>query len=446
MPRASRRPRAETLTVGVFCGPWNTGQASPDGAILGFADVEHALNAALSGNPQFNLVELDLALFVADFPAPQFDGIDVVYANCGPLAALLFHLREKHRLRFAIIREVRTLGWIGYAFQEYIAARSEHAAGDLCVHVSRYSQALWRTFRPQSHDLFFYPLLRARRNRPQRCASDAALRCGFFSRISADKGLAYLPAIFERLLAAGWPIRELVACGVLEDAGLLEHCRRKLAGLGIALTYRGPLAHSEALAQVAAVDAIIFPSVSSFEAGGRVVLEAYQLGKPVIASDYCAARDVLQPEYRIPLLLNGTTSGSGAHAFPIAQLALENWCAPPWAPGGFIEEHCARFRYHEDDVLNLLSAPRAPATRPAHPEKAPRMMWHWEETDRRSPAAWSEEIRQALAATCRDRRDLLDLGGAFKRSLLATGFDPQVSFYFDAPTSERNSSNFPLRN
>ena len=72
----------------MFGGPWDTCQKSPDGAIVGFADVEHALTAALSGNPHFNLVQLDLALFVADHPAPQFDGIDVIYANCGPLAAL----------------------------------------------------------------------------------------------------------------------------------------------------------------------------------------------------------------------------------------------------------------------------------------------------------------------------------------------------------------------
>ena len=423
----SRRKTFSTITVAIFGGLWDTGHRAQDGAIHGFADAEQAVRRVLDDGG-LRIVSLDISDFMGTGLARRLADVDIVYANCGPIAALLFQMRESMRLNFHIYREVRTLGWIGYAFQEFIANRMQRA-DDLCLHVSRYSQALWNEFRPQEGNRLYYPVLRNARGKARIVTrSRHALRCGFFSRMSSDKGLGFVPGIMERLIHAGWPVRELVACGTLEDAALLEQCGRQLARIGVELNYLGELPYGEAMHHLARVDAVLFPSISSFEALGRIVLEAYKLGKLVIGSDYCAGHEVLCPEFRIPLRMDKPARGSGAVAFPIATLDLEKWTAPPYQANSFIDDNCVPFRYRKTDLLDLLFRRHSSVAQPARPRGAPQLIWHWQDCERWSPNLWCENVRRALAMTCHDRRDLLDLGGAFKRSLLSVGFDPEVSF------------------
>jgi hypothetical protein len=108
------------ITVAVFVGPWATGHRAQDGAVYGFADVEDAVCHAL-GNSNYRIVRLDITDFLRNDLTQRLAGVDAVFANCGPIAALLFQLREAKQLSMSIYREVRTLGWVGYAFQEFVA-------------------------------------------------------------------------------------------------------------------------------------------------------------------------------------------------------------------------------------------------------------------------------------------------------------------------------------
>ena len=440
MPNTPGRTRSDPLAVGVFAGPWDSGHTSQDGAVLGFADAERALHAALGADRRFRIVELDLGLFLADDPARALSGVDLVYGNCGPLAALLLHLRQAAGLDFALVREVRTLGWIGYAFQEYVAAGLQRP-GDLCLHVSAYSCRVWSGVRPAA-DRFFYPMLReAAAEAEVGRAGRRGLACGYFSRISADKGFDQLAPIVGRLRDAGWPLARLLACGPVEDMQLLQRCERALRAMGVEFTYHDELDYRSAMRLMRSVDLVLFPSVSSFEAAGRVVLEAYQRGKPVVGSDYCASHDTLRPEFRIPLRFDGAASGGSAHAFPVARLALERWQPPRPDDPCFLAAQCERYRYRPDDVRQLLQPPGMDDG--AGPASDVRMEWRFPRAGARLVRDWCEQAWERLRRSCRDRRDLLDLGGAFKRSLIAAGFDPPVSFYPAGSTSERNSSNLP---
>ena len=74
-------------------------------------------------------------------------GCDAVYANCGPWAALLYLVREREQLDVRIIREVRTVGWVGYIWQEEVAGQLERP-GDQRVFPSRYARDIWDAAAP----------------------------------------------------------------------------------------------------------------------------------------------------------------------------------------------------------------------------------------------------------------------------------------------------------
>ncbi len=351
-------------------------------------------------------------------------GVDAVFANCGPIAALLFQLREALQLKMSIYREVRTLGWVGYAFQEFVAHALQRPH-DRCLHVSDYAARVWAGIRRRTDDRVFYPMLRKARTAPAEMP-DRTLRCGYFSRISADKGIAYLPAIVRKLRDCGWPVEALTVSGASAEPGLLDRCRVELATIGVTLTHLGELGYSASLDAIASVDIVLFPSVSSVEAGGRVVLEAYNLGKHVIASDYCWGADMLQREFRIPLSLDTPVSGTSTSAFAIADLAVESWTAPVWKEECFEVDTCESFRYHAASVEHVLSAcANAPYSRRPPPIE---MRFDWDSFRSLSAMAWCERVYAILEKEYRDRGDLLDLGGAFKRSLHRAGFEPSVCF------------------
>lgn len=423
--------------VGIFRGPWESGRTARDGAVIGFADVERAVLAVDgAGSPRLRAMDLDLSLFVRPRMADALAGLDVVYANCGPMAALLFAARAAHGLDFAIVREVRTLGWIGYAFQEFVA----HALArenDVCTHTSEFSIALWQSFRGAANDIVHYPLIGPKTGPPldaatrdaPRPATRARLRCGYLGRIASDKGFAYLPAIVARLREHGWAIASLDACGDPVEAGLLDRCAGALRRAGVTLRYHGALGHARALDLMAGVDLVLFPSVSSFEAAGRVVAEAWALGKPVIAADYCLGRDMVADGFRIPLAPGEPRSGWADDAFPVAALDLDRWTPPAQRAPAFVAGRGDRYRFRPAATLGLLGcdASQPPAFATPAPDGL-ELHLDWTTFGAGTEHAWCAELRAALGRETRSRADLVDLGGAVKRSLLAIGFRPRVRF------------------
>lgn len=435
---------SDPISLGVFAGPWDTGHVARDGAVIGFSDAQQAVRRLLGtqGARGFRLVELEPSIFLADDLAGRLRGLDVVFANCGPLTAFLFAVRAREGLDFSIIREVRTLGWIGYAFQEYVACALQRPE-DVCVHVSEFCKQTWRGVRGDCNDLVYYPMLWAEpKARPSAPPEGRKLRCGFFSRLSRDKGLALVPDILAKLQRAGWPIGSLDMCGNGADPALLERVTARLGALGVMPISHGEVDYRRTAALMEGVDIVLFPSVSSYESFGRVVAEAYNLGKTTVASDFCAGRDLLAPAFRIPLSRPVAAMGAADEPFALGRLAVEEWQVPAWSDDNYRRDNCERYRFSADALLAVLERGTGPDARHADRGGAHGggdgtgtdghylgMEFDWGPVAGLSAEAWCAAVRERLTATVRSRQDLLDLGGAMKRSILEAGFRPTVAFY-----------------
>jgi glycosyltransferase involved in cell wall biosynthesis len=428
----------DTITVGVFTGPWVTGHVARDGAVLCFSDIERAVKRSLNGGAPspFHIVEIDISLFLTQDPVKGLEGMDIVYANCGPLAAFLFDVRARHDLDFTIVREVHTLGWIGYAFQEFVA-HAYHRPGDICTHPSEFSRRVWRDFRGAAGDVVYCPILWGEHGqRKSASPMGRGLRFGFFSRLSSDKGLGHVPAILARLRDGGWRLASLDLCGTCVEPGLMEKLNRDVEALGVAATYHGEVSHRRALEVMGGVDIVLFPSMSSYESCGRVVLEAYDLGKTVIATDYCAARDLLADPFRIPVNVYAPAIGTAHEPFMVGDIDLDRWVVPDWRDDNFRVADCERYRYEPSELRRLVEGLVAERNGVSGAVEADvdagneslRMKIDWDRFRSRSPADWCRDVRTHLLNSVGNRADLVDLGGVMKRSIVKAGFNPTVAF------------------
>jgi hypothetical protein len=420
--------------VGVFRDSWDTGHIAQDGAVIGFSEIELAANAeAQNIYSSLRIVELDIMTFVSSNLLKTIAPLDVIYTNCGPLASFLLYVRAKNNLRLKIIREVRTLGWIGYAFQEFVA-RELQQPDDLCIHTSNYSINTWQAFRGYCNDVLYYPMLRNTRiQRIKQIQPSSSLSCGFFSRLSRDKGFQYIPSIVIKLKNARWPILSLEICGKTEDLQLLLDCSERLRRHNIVVNYHGELNYPDATQLMKKVDVVLFPSISSYEASGRVIIEACNLGKTVISSDYCVGHDLLHPQYCIPLTENGSTTGDTYNPFPIAGLNIDAWSIPAWNETNFSIEDSEVYRYTPQgfsDIIRLEGIECSPQQRAPNVS----MNIHWDEYSNLTATQWCDRVYSKLISCYRNRADLLDLGGLMKRSILNAGFKPSVTFWKNEST------------
>ncbi len=397
--------------------------------MLGFADIERAAHkaGADAGPGDWRIVSLDVADFLTGGLPAQLAKLDVVYANCGPLAALLFELRAAHRLDFRIVREVRTLGWVGYAFQEFVARELERP-GDVCAHVSNYCRDVWAPLGTARRAVQHYPLLNSHRRARPHSPPPAAdgVRCGFFSRVSGDKGFQFVPDIIRRMRDAGWAIAALDMCGSDADGGAFtRRTGAEIEKLGVAVDYLGELDYRRTIRTMNAVDIVLFPSISSIESLGRVIVEAAARGKMIVASDYCGAHDILPAANLIPLSIAGEVSGDSPDAFPIGTLDLDNWTPP--RPEDAQPARYEDFVYSRDKFLDVLASGEAEDTGKVT-GGALAMAFDWEALAQRSARDWCAGVARRLESEAGSRADLLDLGGAMKRAMIAEGFAPEVTF------------------
>lgn len=408
--------------VGVFSGPWDTGWAARDGAVLGFEDVFQAFSSAAQAG-EIELLTADIGIFRDYTHIRRFlAGCDAVYANCGPWAALLYLVREREQLDVRIIREVRTVGWVGYIWQEEVARHLERP-GDQRVFPSRYARDLWDAAAPAvSCSRVYYPIVRRTAGQPPVVARSSGT-VGFFSVLSLDKGFDYLPGVIASMLAGGHRIDRLVLAGEQADAALYDSVVDKLAGRGVAVDFRGGLPNSEVRKLMAECDCIFFLSVSSIESLGRVIIEASEQGVPVLTTDFGAARDLVATDYRIPVKYLSAASGPSNSAFPVAQLDLRHW-----QPPARLSTDACYLPSVGDYLVDARTLPAVLLPPPA------------ELQSRHRPLAFSIQRPVdglQLANSLLDELDvigaaplheLLDLGGALKRFLLSRGYNPRVSF------------------
>ena len=410
--------------VGFFQGPWDTGTIARDGGVHGFRNIELTIRRMCRRGLIHSATPLENLMFAKPPRRRQLADLDVIYANAGPVTTLLMLYRELMGLDFRIVREVRTLGWIGYAFQEFVAS-SLARPDDLRVHTSAYSAGIWNRALPD-RDLFYYPLFREAPT-PEPHREIPAKRTAFFgSRVAEDKGFHYLPAILEKLNENSWNIANLTVCGDLDGNLINAETFSRMKRRGVSVDNHGPQSRGQAIRLMSASHLVLFPSVSSFESAGRVVAEAWALGKPVIASDFCSGHDLVRETHRIPLQSGSFRQGTTEQPFAVADLDLDRWIAPDPDVPAFMDDHCRRYEADPDQLQGMLEG--RIGGKVTFGESNMAMRWEWPELDRDRAMEWCGRVNDLVERGFRDRADLTNPGGLFKRALIESGFAPTVGF------------------
>lgn len=281
------------------------GHPGKDGANFAYTEVARLLgeSSEVRARPH-DLVEL----FRSDEAAREaLTGCDVVVATVGPHAYLYFYLRERLGLDFTIVRDARTALWNGYLQQEALSAPYLRP-GDVLYHSSRYSLALYSMLFPglaASTQAVCYPLLRWF---PEELAgswtgsgSSGPTRIGFVGRLTDDKNHSQAISLQRELGRRAPGAFELVAIG--------EGARRGgPAGPPVpGYTWRPPVDRARLWQDYREMDVLFFPSTSSLETFGRVLVEASFIGTPVMASTHAAASELLPAESLLPTALREDT-------------------------------------------------------------------------------------------------------------------------------------------
>lgn len=110
----------------------------------------------------------------------------------------------------------------------------------------------------------------------------------FVGAVRKGKGVDIAIQAFERF-SGGAHNAELTVVG---EGPLLDELRRKYAGEDANITFTGQISHEEALTILAEADALVLPSKK--EGIPRVILEAFEIGVPVVASRRGGITEVVQ--------------------------------------------------------------------------------------------------------------------------------------------------------
>lgn len=360
--------------------------------------------------------------------ARLLEGLDLLYCNCGPLTTLALAARADGDLDLRIVREVHTLGWIGCHFQEWVA----HELGresDTIVFPSRYAAAAWHHVSGPGRPIVHQPVavsVPEAEVRVHLSATAHTIRAGYFSRLAEDKGFCYLPEIVRASRQTEWPITDLVVAGSHASKRTATDALRAVESTGCRVKYHGELTRTDTLEVMSCTDVVLFPSVSSFESLGRVVVEALALGKRVIASDYCAGHDLVPPTDRLRIRPDDGPASDGLRPVPVATLDVEGW-APSWEYASD-RQAIAFDRYSADPeafLTKVLGFESAFALDDDHTSGTLQCMWAY------ARPASAPEACHAYWELLRDgrpqRSTLSDLAGPVKHAITRAGFRMRVS-------------------
>ena len=276
-----------------------------DGANFAYRDLARLL----SESPRLELIVHDIGQLFKDDDAAReaLRKCDVVVASVGPHAYLYFHLREKLGLHYRIIRDVRTALWNGYLLQEVLVTpylRPE----DSVFYSSAYSRDLFHLIFPnvsvQSQHVC-YPLrhwLPPRQPISTLKRSRADKRTiGYVGRLTDDKNFSQaieLIAALERRQPGRF---RLIAVGQGKAPnGYPSLVSASLGEKPPAYTWVKPVSHTKIWDYYSDFDVLFFPSTSSLETLGRVLVEATYAGVPVLASSHGATSELLDADALLP--------------------------------------------------------------------------------------------------------------------------------------------------
>lgn len=241
-----------------------------------------------------------LGLFADDQAASRaLSSCDVVVSTVGPHSYIYFYLRERLKLNFRIVRDVRTALWNGYLLQEALVGPYLRP-GDAVVYSSAYSRDLFRYLFPavqheSQHVCYplvrWFPPLSAR----GRSGPGSTRTIGFVGRLTNDKNFDQALDLIARLEQLKPGRFRLMAVGQGKPPHGSPYVAEKLGRSMRAYTWSPPVPPDEIWPCFNDFDLMFFPSTSTLETFGRAVVEAAYSGVPILASSHGASPELLEP-------------------------------------------------------------------------------------------------------------------------------------------------------
>jgi glycosyltransferase involved in cell wall biosynthesis len=276
-----------------------------DGANLAYSELVRLLDES----PDIHVVPHDVVrLFEDDAMARSaLANCDVVVSTVGPHAYLYFYLRERLGLAYRIVRDVRTALWNGYLLQEALVAPYIRP-DDSVTYSSAYSRDLFRYLFPhvpRGSQHICYPLVRwfpASTAKVGYRVRDRSVRIiGYVGRLTDDKNFPQALDLVAELRRRRPGRFMLQAIG--EGRPPTGHPRAVRERLGDRLDgyqWIPPVDRDRLWAHYASFDLLLFPSTSTLETLGRVLVEATYAGVPVLAASHGASQELLVEDALLP--------------------------------------------------------------------------------------------------------------------------------------------------
>jgi glycosyltransferase involved in cell wall biosynthesis len=259
---------------------------------------------------------------------------DCVVSNVGPHAYIYFYLREKFRLNFRIVRDVRTALWHSYLLQEFLVS-SYLREQDTVIFSSAYSRDLFQKLFPHTWPesmIVCYPLMHffpAQRSdgRQKQSFSHSPLTIGVVGRLTPDKNFSQAIDLIIKLEKTDPGRFRLHAVGEnLFSQYQLEFIQKRLkdeVGKPELYAWFPPVARDQIWNEYSKIDILFFPSTSNLETFGRVLVEASYWGLPVLSSSAAAASELLPQESLLPTRYYTDQEFDTHRAHPLGQVDLD---------------------------------------------------------------------------------------------------------------------------
>ncbi len=275
-----------------------------DGANLYYVELSNLLNRIDNRNIDINIVWHDLFLDLKKGTLiEKLKKVDAVLCCAGPYAYIYHYFREKYGLNFRIIRDVQTSYWGGYLLQEFLC-KPLSREGDLVIVPSYYTiyvlRNIFKTDWYLNNSIIFYPsvdeypCLEESKN----CWESQTLKIGYLGRISKDKNFDQVIELSKKL-AKDINVELFVAGGVYRNQFNLLRLKKDLEKYNVRMHYMGYVKNIWHFFKK--FDVFVFFSTSNVESLGRVVLEAINARKKILAAKFGAMPELLPPEYLLPV-------------------------------------------------------------------------------------------------------------------------------------------------
>lgn len=418
--------------VAYFDSTVSPSQRGADGSVLAQESIASLARAAHRSGAPTTPLRLEDLVAAPEEVAGRLRDVDVLHCNSGPLTILAFLLRSRCDGRFAIMREIHTTAWIGCHYQEAVA-RVLASERDRVVYPSVQALRTWEALRPTSDPQVFQPVIdegpaSSKRARHQPAANGPA-SLGYFSRVARDKGIGTIPEMVRGLREAGHTIDRVRVVGSIRHPDALERAVEDLTLMRCAVDVLGPRSLGETRQLMEGTDVVAFPSTSSYESAGRVVIEAIALGRPVLAGDLWAASDLLGPTRALPVGSAGVVQTDGLTPVRLGTIACDAAHIARSLAGqrSDMPEGIGRYRSSVRGYARLTDGSsgwkvRGPILPPAVARDAA-----WMSSDPDGIVATAERYAHIVAESGLGRADLRDLDGVLESAIGDAGFRTEIT-------------------